>query len=192
LLELLAVERLELAPLRERPGDILPLARHFLAFYAKGLELGPRELAADAAERLLAHAWPGNIRELENAMHHALLLSHGPQITGADLRLSSLGRVTSQRSLPDLGLRSASGEVRRSPLVGALVELFEQGGPNLFEHIEELVLRTAYRHCAHNQLQTARLLGISRNVVRARLIRFGEITGSVRGTPRERALSLGK
>ncbi|MET0792814.1 MAG: helix-turn-helix domain-containing protein, partial [Polyangiaceae bacterium] len=66
-----------------------------------------------------------------------------------------------------------------------LEELFEQRPPNLFEHIEELVLRTAYRHCDHNQLQTARLLGISRNVVRARLIRFGEITGSVRGTARD-------
>jgi len=187
LLHCLSAERLELAPLRDRPGDILPLARHFLAFYAKGLELGPKELSAEAAERLLAHSWPGNIRELENAMHHALLLSHGPQITRADLRLSSLDRVTLQRSLPDPGKRSPSEEARRSPLVGALVELFEQRPPNLFEHIEELVLRTAYRHCDHNQLQTARLLGISRNVVRARLIRFGEITGSVRGTPRERA-----
>jgi sigma-54 dependent transcriptional regulator len=183
----LAGERLELAPLRERSGDILPLARHFLAIYAKGLELGPKELSAEAAERLLAHAWPGNIRELENAMHHALLLSHGAQITRADLRLSSLDRVALRRSSSDAVQRAASDDVKRSPLVSALVELFEQRPPNLFEHIEELVLRTAYRHCDHNQLQTARLLGISRNVVRARLIRFGEITGSVRGTPRERA-----
>ena len=44
-------------------------------------------------------------------------------------------------------------------------------------------MRAAYAYCDENQLQTARLLGISRNVVRARLIRFGEISGSVRGTP---------
>jgi sigma-54-specific transcriptional regulator len=188
LLQRLAGQRLELTPLRERPGDILPLARHFLTFYASGLELGPKELSADAAERLLAHSWPGNIRELENAMHHALLLSYGPQITRADLRLSSFDRVTSPHSLTEPVARPPAGDTKRSPLVGALVELFEQQRPNLFEHIEELVLRTAYRHCDHNQLQTARLLGISRNVVRARLIRFGEITGSVRGTPRERAL----
>lgn len=196
LLRCLAAQRLELAPLRERPGDILPLARHFLASYAKGLELGPKDLSLDAAECLLAHAWPGNIRELENAVHHALLLSHGPQITGADLRLSSLDRSPSrrpplasiQRSPDREGSHALDDEAARSTLVNALIELFEQRPPNLFEHIEELVLRTAYRHCDHNQLQTARLLGISRNVVRARLIRFGEITGSVRGTPRERAL----
>ncbi|MES1177526.1 MAG: sigma-54 dependent transcriptional regulator [Myxococcales bacterium] len=187
LLHRLAAERLELAPLRERPGDILPLARHFLGFYAKGLELGPKELSAEAGERLLAHSWPGNIRELENAMHHALLLSHGPQITRADLRLSSHDRATLERASSNSAQRPSFDDGKRSPLVGALEELFEQRPPNLFEHIEELVLRTAYRHCAHNQLQTARLLGISRNVVRARLIRFGEITGSVRGTPRERA-----
>ncbi|MET0791273.1 MAG: sigma-54 factor interaction domain-containing protein, partial [Polyangiaceae bacterium] len=52
LLQRLATERLELSPLRERPGDILPLAEHFLASYGKALELGPKELGADAAERL--------------------------------------------------------------------------------------------------------------------------------------------
>jgi sigma-54-specific transcriptional regulator len=179
LLERLASERLDLAPLRERPGDILPLARHFLAFYGKGLELGPRELSSEAAERLLAHSWPGNIRELENAMHHALLLCHGSHISVADLRLSAFDRAPAPRSSRNLR--------EHSPLEGALLELFEQQRPDLFEHIEEVVLRTAYRHCDQNQLQTARLLGISRNVVRARLIRFGEITGSLRRTPRSRA-----
>ncbi len=177
LLEHLATERLELAPLRERPGDILPLARHFLNFYAKSLDLGPTELGAEAGQRLLAHSWPGNIRELENAMHHALLLCHGSLITPADLRLSSFDSVAPALRLPD--------RAESTPLQRALLELFEHNLPNLFEHIEEQVLRAAFRHCDHNQLQTARLLGISRNVVRARLIRFGEIAGSVRGPLRE-------
>jgi len=177
LLRALSAATLELAPLRERTGDILPLARHFLEFYRQRLDLGPTELGADAAARLLEHSWPGNIRELENAMHHALLLCHGTQITPADLRLSSLDPkiVPAARSTT-----SADGE--RTSLEEALLELFEQELPNLFERIEHLVLKTAYRHCSHNQLQTARLLGISRNVVRARLIRFGELTGSLRGS----------
>jgi sigma-54-specific transcriptional regulator len=166
LLQALGGATLELAPLRERKGDILPLARHFLEFYRQRLELGPTALGEEAAARLLEHSWPGNIRELENAMHHALLLCHGTQITAEDLRLSALDGCEGERTL----------------LEQALLELFDQELPNLFERIESVVLKTAYRHCSHNQLQTARLLGISRNVVRARLIRFGEIAGSIRGS----------
>jgi len=173
LLYSLSSATLELAPLRERAGDILPLARHFLEFYRQRLDLGPTELGAEAAERLLAHSWPGNIRELENAMHHALLLCHGSQITPEDLRLSAIDTRAASSA------RAASPE--GTPMEQALLELFEQDLPNLYEHIEHLVLKTAYRYSSQNQLQTARLLGISRNVVRARLIQFGEITGSVRG-----------
>jgi len=186
LLHGLSAATLELAPLRERAGDILPLARHFLEFYRQRLELGPTELGAEAAARLLEHSWPGNIRELENAMHHALLLCHGTQITPADLRLSALdSRPVSRghrghRGHDADGVEDSGAE--RSSLELALLDLFEQDLPNLFERIEHLVLKTAYDHCSHNQLQTARLLGISRNVVRARLIRFGEISGSVRGS----------
>ena len=178
LLRSLSTATLALAPLRERVGDILPLARHFLEFYRQRLDLGPTVLGAEAAERLLEHSWPGNIRELENAIHHALLLSHGSQITPADLRLSAL----QARPSITLGL-----DAPRSSMEQVLLELFERDQPNLFEYIEQMVLRTAYRHCDRNQLQTARLLGLSRNVVRARLIRFGEITGSVRGTPKNGA-----
>jgi sigma-54 dependent transcriptional regulator len=53
--------------------------------------------------------------------------------------------------------------------------LFEREHPNLFATIEETVMRTAYEFCGRNQLQTARLLGISRNVVRARLMLYGEL-----------------
>ncbi|MEI9951613.1 MAG: sigma-54 dependent transcriptional regulator [Pseudomonadota bacterium] len=176
LLGSLSAATLELAPLRERTGDILPLARHFLEFYRQRLDLGPTELGADAAVRLLEHSWPGNIRELENAMHHALLLCHGTHITPEDLRLSAFDPKTAPSA------RGSDGE--RTSFEQALLELFDQELPNLFERIENLVLKTAYHYCSHNQLQTARLLGISRNVVRARLIRFGEIAGSMRGTPK--------
>lgn len=184
LLESLSIATLELAPLRERAGDILPLARHFLEFYRQRLDLGPTVLGADAAARLLDHSWPGNIRELENAMHHALLLCHGSQITPEDLRLSALdsrAKASARHaSGASGGVPGAEGE--RTSFEQALVELFDQELPNLFERIEDLVLKTAYRHCSQNQLQTARLLGISRNVVRARLIRSGEILGSLRGS----------
>jgi sigma-54-specific transcriptional regulator len=67
-----------------------------------------------------------------------------------------------------------------SALAAALEALYEEGGGELFARVEELVMRTAYRHCDHNQLETARLLGISRNVVRARLIQYGDLRGPLR------------
>ncbi|MFA6068718.1 MAG: sigma 54-interacting transcriptional regulator, partial [Janthinobacterium sp.] len=70
----LQVIGLPLRPLRERPGDIMPLTRHFMAIYAQRLHLGEVELGPDAQQALLAYPWPGNIRELENVIHRALLV----------------------------------------------------------------------------------------------------------------------
>jgi DNA-binding NtrC family response regulator len=76
---------IELVPLRDRPEDIVPLARFFVARHAeREAELGP-----EAEERLLAHGWPGNVRELENAVERALVLSRDREIGAADLLLDS-------------------------------------------------------------------------------------------------------
>jgi DNA-binding NtrC family response regulator len=75
----LNVIELKLPALAARPGDILPLARHFLG---TGKALRP-----DAEAALLAHAWPGNVRELKNVMARARLLSAGPDVGAADLGL---------------------------------------------------------------------------------------------------------
>ena len=73
-------------PLRERPADVLPLARHFLARHAREsgrlLRLGP-----EAEERLLAHDWPGNVRELMNAIERAAVLARSEEVLPEDLLL---------------------------------------------------------------------------------------------------------
>ncbi len=70
----LSVIPLRIAPLRERLEDILPLARHFLAFHST--EAGrPLMLSPEAEEALLAHRWPGNVRELENVIERAVVMS---------------------------------------------------------------------------------------------------------------------
>jgi sigma-54-specific transcriptional regulator len=158
----LKVAVLSLPPLRERPGDVLPLARYFLELYRQRLGAGPGVLSPEAAARLMAHAWPGNIRELENVIHAAVLVGQGEAIAAGDL---PLGAAIARAPSPD-PLR-ALGE--------SLLALFEQGLPDLHARVEEAVMRTAYHYCDRNQLQTARLLGISRNVVRARLMEIGEL-----------------
>jgi aliphatic sulfonates family ABC transporter substrate-binding protein len=175
----LNVAPLSLLPLRERPGDILPLARHFLEVYRQRLGTGPVTVSTAAERRLLEHAWPGNIRELENVMHHALLVCQGESIAPGDLRLTAQ-RLRSPGSVPPPA--PVPSPAAAPTLEGALLALFEQNEPDLYARIEKEVLRQAYRYCDRNQLQTARLLGISRNVVRARLIEYGEIPGTLRGS----------
>lgn len=164
----LHVAQLHLLPLRERPGDILPLARHFLAEYRNRLGYGPEHLEQGAEQRLLEHAWPGNIRELENVIHHALLIAGGPRLRAEDLHFSSHSTLRGQAD-------SGAYATPDTALVAALHQKFNAGGEALFEQIEDAVFRAAYAYCDHNQLQASRLLGISRNVLRARLIRSGQI-----------------
>jgi two-component system response regulator FlrC len=72
--------------LRERPGDIVPLARHFLARHAQ--RAGRQAWFSPEAEALLPrYAWPGNVRELENTMHRALILTPGDTLSAETLRL---------------------------------------------------------------------------------------------------------
>lgn len=74
---------LHLPPLRERPADIVPLARYFLQTLCD--EEIPR-FDASAVESLVAHRWPGNVRELENVVQRALIMRRGPVVTAADLQ----------------------------------------------------------------------------------------------------------
>ncbi|MDF0732716.1 sigma-54 dependent transcriptional regulator [Pseudomonas entomophila] len=170
----LHVATIRLPPLRERPGDILPLAEFFIEEHCRRLGYERASLSVEAERKLLAHSWPGNIRELENAIHHALLVCRHQQVAPADLHLVDM---RPQAVLPGEGAVAglpASGSAPAS-LESALLALFEQNVPNLYEHIEETVFREAYRYCHGNQLQTGRLLNISRNIVRARLEKIGEL-----------------
>jgi sigma-54-specific transcriptional regulator len=121
------------------------------------------------------HSWPGNIRELENVIHHAILVRRGNLIRPEDLNLSSL---RSRANAPVLAPRPPNGPAEA--LKSALVNFFEQSGSDVYETIEGHVMRTAFEYCHRNQLETARLLGISRNIVRARLLQCGELSGKRR------------
>ncbi len=181
----LAVAKLTVDPLRERPGDILPLAQYFLNVYAERLGTialrGTPLLTPPAQRALLAHSWMGNIRELENAIHHALLVCQGGRIVPEDLPLLALPprRTTGSAGLPTLATMTSTDP--RVMLKAALLALYgEASSPSLWEEIEQMAMCVAYEYSHHNQLQTARLLGVSRNVVRARLLQFGVLTGGAR------------
>ncbi|MBS2024403.1 MAG: sigma 54-interacting transcriptional regulator, partial [Deltaproteobacteria bacterium] len=86
---------IHIAPLRERPGDILPIAERFLA------ECTPGEFVSfspDAREALQRHGWPGNVRELKQVVRLAVLLREGAQIRRRDLALDAAERRSTERS----------------------------------------------------------------------------------------------
>lgn len=81
----LNVVRIHLPPLRERRGDILPLARHLIARFRAEAGRAPIELAADIEDKLLSHSWPGNVRELSNVSRYIAGLTSGPTARCSDL-----------------------------------------------------------------------------------------------------------
>ncbi|TBU93996.1 sigma-54 interaction domain-containing protein [Phytopseudomonas dryadis] len=171
----LHVATIRLPALRERPGDILPLAEFFLEEHCQRLGYERATLSAEAERKLLGHNWPGNIRELENAIHHALLVCRNQQVQPGDLHLAEMRPSIGATEQP-----SIAPVPQEVSLEAALNALYEQNLPNLYEHIEETIFRSAYRFCHGNQLQTGRLLDISRNIVRARLEAIGELKSSAR------------
>ena len=179
----LHVAPLALLPLRDRPGDILPLTHRFIQLHQAGNETSAVTLTEDAERRLLEHRWPGNVRELENVIRYALLVRRDHLITAADLRLS--------RSLTPRP--RAASESAPNLLERVLPGIFEQNLPRLHQTIEHTVFSAAYRYCHRNQLETARLLGVSRNIVRARLLESGELAGNqdIRSTPSAKESSHG-
>jgi sigma-54-specific transcriptional regulator len=177
----LNVATLRVAPLRERRGDLLPLAQFFLRDYSQrlGTNVG---LSPEAEAHLLnGYTWPGNIRELENVIHHALIVCDGQAIRPSDLNLTNLRAIGHSGASHHPDTRASGEEQLRS----ALLTLFTEEPSQLHSLIEDTLIRSAYNFCHRNQVQTARLLGISRNIVRARLAQCGEISSSRSNPPAE-------
>lgn len=174
----LKVASLDLPSLRDRPGDIMPLAEHFAQFYGHRLGCARHVFTDEARSALLDHPWPGNIRELENAIHHALLVARNGAIRPGDLNLSPF---------PGRTLAMTRQDSEFDALDRVLASLFEQGDPELHTRIERAVLAGAFNYSHGNQLATARLLGLSRHVVRARLIEHGILGAPRVDSPSQRA-----
>jgi DNA-binding NtrC family response regulator len=151
--------------LRERPDDIVPLAEHFARKYSEVNGVPHRPLSEDARSAVAAAAWPGNVRELENAVHRAVLLSQGPEITRESIRLSDVHAPAHASAAP------GGGEA----LVGRTVAEVEQA----------LILKTL-GHCLGNRTHAATILGISIRTLRNKLKQYSE-EGVAVPPPAERA-----
>jgi sigma-54 dependent transcriptional regulator len=158
----LSVMSFDVPLLRERPADILPLAEHFLGLYSRRLAVPTPRLAPGTEQALLRYAWPGNIRELENVMHAAVLMAEHAMIKPEDLRFSTaIPSADSGNSDP------------WHDIAHALEQLFDAGVASVHERLEALSIRQAFEHAQGSQVRAATLLGVSRNVVRTLLKRVG-------------------
>jgi two-component system response regulator FlrC len=169
LLYRLNVVNLRLPALRERPGDIVALAEHFIKKYAaaNGVEVKP--LSAEARRRLVGHRWPGNVRELENAMHRAVLLSVGPEIEETAIRLPDGQPLSGGDPLARTAqAASLAAETATRGFVGQTVAAMEQ----------QLIIDTL-EHCLGNRTHAANILGISIRTLRNKLKEYTEAGVSV-------------
>jgi DNA-binding NtrC family response regulator len=147
----LCVVPLRLPPLRNRRGDILTLAEHFLErFSPRGQTV---KLSPSAAERLRNHEWPGNIRELKNVVHRALLFRKGPMIDAGDITFDQEVNRETGVAVPD----AAPGMT------------LEQ----LMEKVERQIVEAALRRCDGNKERVAKELGVARSTLFKRLKEWG-------------------
>jgi sigma-54 dependent transcriptional regulator len=189
----LNVAPVELPPLRERRADILPLARNLIERHRFKLGLTQATLTPAAEEALLTHHWPGNIRELENVIHLGLIMSAAGRIDAVDLKLSRTDRLAASPAAATAATASADAipaldtpqthETKLDMLGEGMRRLLHSDRDGVYQEVERLLLTTAFEHCAGNQVRTAKRLGVSRNVVRAQLKRFGLIPDMERPAP---------
>ncbi|WNG59592.1 FHA domain-containing protein [Archangium gephyra] len=147
----LCVVPLHLPPLRNRRSDVLGLAEHFLRMYSpRGQTV---RLTPEAMERLQQHAWPGNIRELRNVVHRALLLRKGAAIDASDITFDQEVNRETGVSVPELP-------------PGMTLE-------QMLLKLERQIVEAALRRCNNNRERVARELGVARSTLFKRLKEWG-------------------
>ncbi|ATB41785.1 sigma-54-dependent Fis family transcriptional regulator [Cystobacter fuscus] len=156
----LRVVPLFLPSLRERRGDILPLARRFLDELERQGSRHVERISPGAQRLLERHGWPGNVRELRNVMEYAFVIGEGPLLHEADLPPEfSEPRPSAEPRVPSASLQPGRP-------ASALVRPVDDHDP--------ATLRAALEEAGGNHTQAARLLGISRVTLWRRLRALGD------------------
>lgn len=144
----LNVININIPDLKDRSGDIIVLAKHFIKKYSELNELPMKDLSAEAEQALLNYLWPGNVRELENTMHRAVLLSGGDEIGADAIILTDPSAVKEEKAAA-------------APEVGQTVAGMER----------KLIIDTL-KHTMGNRTTAANILGISIRTLRNKLKQY--------------------
>lgn len=163
--------------LRERPGDIVPLARHFLALHGARLGRSAR-IGNSAAAKLAAHPWPGNVRELENVMQRALILAPGDVVEAEHLLLQT--EATAHAAPPPMPVAAES----HAPAAVAPAPTFAAAGhaqpivstesPANMKDLERQHILDTLAKVGGSRKKAIELLGISERTLRYKLAQYRE------------------
>ncbi|WP_448384695.1 sigma-54-dependent transcriptional regulator [Desulfosoma sp.] len=185
-----------LPPLRERPQDILPLARSILDRLSRRMGRKTPELTPAARRRLLEYPWPGNVRELENTLERVLIFSRSERIDADDLQWEPQGmgpKPLSDRELPGSAALGPSSDSDEAPAV--LRDVPSQGGCKPGEtsgaaacrpavqatagedlslaEVERRHILSVLARCGNNKTKAAAVLGIGANTLWRKLKKYG-------------------
>jgi DNA-binding NtrC family response regulator len=183
LLYRLNVVNLRIPALRERPKDIRALAHHFARKYAEANGVPYRPVSSQTERLLLGHYWKGNVRELENTLHRAVLLAQGPEIAPEAIRLpdgtqvanAPAGKTPVVQQDPSVQSAVVNAAAVTRGLVGRTVSDVER----------DLILDTL-DHCLGNRTHAANILGISIRTLRNKLREYSDSGLSVPGHGEQR------
>jgi DNA-binding NtrC family response regulator len=147
------VASIRLPPLRERPGDILPLTKYFMQKYNEEFHKNVQIISKGVEDFLRNYNWPGNVRELKNVVERAMILVENDTLLMEHLPIEILGQASKQ---------GGAIEGIRIPPEGISME-----------KVEEALVRQALKMTNGNQTKAAKLLDISRDALRYRMQKFG-------------------
>lgn len=185
----LRVMEIILPPLRERREDIPEIATYFLHRHREALNSQTTSISQKAMDALTGFDWPGNIRQLENVVRRAMVLCNGSIISTdhLDFGPEAAGRAASAVSAAQPAAPAESAPIMNGVIASASASnggiefdmdnivdrLLNSGKVSLIEDMERLLIGRALEKLNGNQLQTAKLLGITRNTLRSRIEKYG-------------------
>jgi DNA-binding NtrC family response regulator len=158
----LSVFPIRIPSLRERREDIVPLAYHFVSVYTASEGKNVRTIAPEAVDVLVGHGWPGNVRQLENAIFRAVVLCDGDTLNVCDFPQIAQARGISQSDAFD---RPSAGPAAAATSTTVIPAIDQNGELRTLQQVENDMIRLSLQRCRGQMSEVARRLDIGRSTL---------------------------
>ena len=170
----LKVISIDLPPLRRRAEDMPELVDYFLKRFGAEYNKTIHGVDEEVINQFKSYSWPGNIRELENCLHRAVIVCTGNIITADHIDFLDKQKEYDAQTLNRERVISRLRDKIES-IMPEIIQLFKEGiHANIVETVEETIILKVLEECGNNQVRAAEMLGISRNTLRHRLKKYRE------------------